>query len=135
MYTATQAEIDDLPWILDSELFGELPYVTRVVGSAIDQMGRQGDPEPTTGQALNVIEEIGEVAEELQASGYKFIGEYRRYRGFARREGDREALLAELSDVVISAMIMFERLEASAEDELKKKLNKIVARGWINKEG
>ena|SRR5438309_9139355 len=74
-------------------------------------------------QAMCVAEEAGE-----------FLGEWRRLKGFARRAGNREDMLSELSDVVISAMIMFWNLGEYAEDHVRAKLLKIVTRGYVNKE-
>ena len=74
-------------------------------------------------QAMCVVEEAGE-----------FIGEYRRVKGFARRAGDREHMMEELADVVISAMIMFNVLGENAEAYIQAKLLKIISRGYVNKD-
>lgn len=74
-------------------------------------------------QAFNVAEEAGE-----------FIGEWRRLNGLARRQGDRAAMLSELSDVIISAMIMFHHLDEDPEQHIRAKLRKIVTRGFVNKD-
>lgn len=119
MYKASDQEIHELEAELSWMDFGTFPSYLAVVACAIDKHGPQGDPDPVLGQALNVVEEAGE-----------FIAEYRRVRGFARRPGDREEMLSELADVVISSMIMFERLDASAEEIITAKLKKIVTRGF-----
>lgn len=120
MYHASRDEIDNLESTLDILDFGNFACYLSIVASAIDQDGPQ-DPDPVLGQALNVVEEAGE-----------FIGEFRRVRGFARRPGDREEMLMELADVVISSMIMFQRLDADPESVIATKLKKIVTRGFNN---
>lgn len=119
MYKASDEEIKNLESELDFLEFGNFYQYLKVVASAIDQYGPQGDPDPVLGQALNVVEEAGE-----------FIGEFRRCRGFARRSGNREEMLMELADVVISSMIMFQRLGADPEAVIGAKLRKVVTRGF-----
>lgn len=132
MYKASDEEIASLEEELPFLDFGMFPGYLAVVASAIDRYGPQGDPDPVAGQALNVIEEIGEAVEELEKLGYKFAGSVRRSRGFARRAGSTEEVGAELADVIISAMIMLERLDLKAEDVITAKLKKIVTRGFNN---
>ena len=132
---ASQENIDRLEADLDFLDFGNFTGYLRTIGAALDKLGRQGDPDPVTGQALNVIEEIGEAVEELDKLGYKFSGSYRRYRGYARRAGSVEDVAGELSDVIISAILMFHRLELDPQTCIAAKLRKIVTRGWVNTEG
>lgn len=101
-----------------------LTGVIEDVSAQIRVNARQGatDEQMTDSQAMNVVEEAGE-----------FIGEWRRLKGFARRAGDREAMLSELADVVISALVMFDQLGEDAEDHVRAKLLRIVTRGYVNK--
>lgn len=104
---------------------GSLISCTEEIAQAIKKYGSQGATgrQWVDSQAMCVVEEAGE-----------FIGEYRRLNGFARRAGDREAMLAELADVVISAMVMFWNLDADPFVYIQDKLMKIVTRGWVNKD-
>ena len=103
----------------------EFVGVINTVGAEIAANSSQGANrnEWVDAQAMVVVEEAGE-----------FIGEYRRNRGFARRAGNREDMLAELADVVISGMLMFYTLREDPEVHIKRKLKKIVTRGYVNKE-
>jgi NTP pyrophosphatase (non-canonical NTP hydrolase) len=103
----------------------EFIVVINTVAAEIAANGNQGASrnEWTDAQAMVVVEEAGE-----------FIGEYRRNRGFARRAGNREDMLSELADVVISSMAMFYTLREDPEVHIKRKLKKIVTRGYVNKE-
>lgn len=123
MYRASEEEIQALEFELGFLDFGNFPGYLKVVASAIDQLGDSGKDDPVTGQAMNVAEEAGE-----------FIGAYRRYRGGARRAADIEEVAFELADVVISSMIMFQRLGLDPEVVISHKLRKIVTRGYVNKE-
>lgn len=123
MYKASREEIDSLEAELDFIDFGNLPDYLAVVASAIDQCGPKGKDSKVTAQVLNVVGEAGEFAEA-----------YRRYRGGARRPGDKEEVAMELADVLISAMIMCERLNLDVESIIGAKLRKIVTRGWNDHE-
>lgn len=123
MYKASQDEIDslenELGWVDLTAFNGYLA----VVASAIDQCGPTGQDDPVTAQALNVAGEAGE-----------FVEAYRRYRGGARRPGSKEEVSGELADVIISAMIMGQRLDLDMEKVIVAKLRKIVTRGWNHHE-
>lgn len=118
---------------MDSYLAEDLPFVhftmlktfIQRVYKEIEGQARQGatDSEWAASQAMCVAEEAGE-----------FLKEYRRYWGFARKPGDRELMLEELSDVVISSFVMFAVLGEDAEEHIKKKLQKVITRGYVNKE-
>lgn len=109
----------------ESFSLGDFTELTGVIAAQIKEHAQQGatDQEWLDSQAMDVVEEAGE-----------FIGEYRRLRGFARRAGDREKMLSELSDVIIASMIMFYLLDADPEDNIRTKLRKIITRGYVNKE-
>ena len=116
--TTTWAEIHNMDM---SEFIG-------VINTVAKEIATYGSQYATTiewadAQAMVVVEEAGE-----------FIGEYRRNRGFARRAGNREDMLAELADVVISGMAMFYTLREDPEFHIKRKLKTIVTRGYVNKE-
>lgn len=91
----------------------------------IEYGARQGssDSEWKASQAMCVAEEAGE-----------FLKEYRRWWGFARKAGDKEKVLEELSDVVISSFIMFAVLGEDAQIHIKEKLRTVISRGYVNKE-
>jgi hypothetical protein len=123
--------VNELPTRLD---MGNFPDVIRYLQNQLRDHGRQGstDMEALDSQFLNVAEEGGEAA-----------GAYRRWRGFARRSGTKEEVLAELADCIISAavgMIYFcDIADAGApsvviQDTLARKLHKIFVRGYVNKE-
>lgn len=114
-----------LEWCVEDLSMGDFASVISDIASTIKYNACQGatDNEWADAQAMCVVEEAGE-----------FIGEYRRLRGFARRAGDREAMLAELSDVVIAAMVMFWNLDADPHTYIQDKLRTIVTRGYVNKE-
>jgi NTP pyrophosphatase (non-canonical NTP hydrolase) len=103
---------------------GNLGDVIDYVSRSIRASSKQGASpvEWRDSQAMCVVEEAGE-----------FIGEYRRLKGFARRAGNREHMLEELADVVISALVMFENLDVDAAAAIEKKLRVIVTRGYVNK--
>lgn len=79
------------------------------------------DQEWIDAQASKLAEESGE-----------FTGAYNRYRGWARREGTREDMLEELSDVVISAFAMFAILDEDAMPHIMRKLRTVITRGYVN---
>ncbi len=125
-------------YLKDEDTRGYLPFdielglnmntltdVIRRVSSEIKLSGNQGATHEQwlDNQAFNVAEEAGE-----------FIGEWRRLKGFARRPGDKDAMLSELADVLISGLIMFSTLGEDAEEHVQAKLLKIVSRGYVNKE-
>jgi NTP pyrophosphatase (non-canonical NTP hydrolase) len=83
-----------------------------------------GDQEWMDSQAMCVAEEAGE-----------FIRAYRRWRGFARTAGSAEDMQEELSDVIISALLMFAVMDYDAQRHIKKKLFKVINRGYVNKPG
>ena len=106
----------------------DLDSLTVIIGEVSDEIksnANQGatEQEWRDSQAMDVAEEAGE-----------FMGAYRRHRGFARRGADADEVLDELSDVIIASMIMFRHLDASAEYYIRRKLQKIVTRGWVNKD-
>lgn len=107
------------------DVLGE-PFLFDILAKELYENAKQGatDQEWRDAQAMCVVEEAGE-----------FIAEYRRHRGFARRAGDRDQMLSELADVIISGLLMFEFLGADAEQHVKAKLKKIVTRGYVNKDG
>lgn len=107
------------------ELFADFPEFGDWLSEQLWNGASQGASwqEWLDNQAFSVAEEAGE-----------FIGEYRRYKGFARRPGDREQMLSELSDVMISSMLMFRLLGEDPEQHIKTKLKKIVTRGYVNKD-
>jgi NTP pyrophosphatase (non-canonical NTP hydrolase) len=115
---------EDLKWLVEDLSFGSLDEVASSVAQEIKHSAQQGatDAEWNDSQAMCVVEEAGE-----------FIAEYRRLRGFARRAGDREAMLSELADVVIAALVMFWNLDADPHYHVQEKLRKVVTRGFINK--
>jgi NTP pyrophosphatase (non-canonical NTP hydrolase) len=117
--------MDDLEWVVENLSMQDFVFVMNEVAEAIKKSSSQGasDEQWRDSQAMDVVEEAGE-----------FIAEYRRLKGFARRAGDREAMLSELADVVIAAMVMFWNLDADAQHYIQKKLVKIVTRGFVNKE-
>jgi NTP pyrophosphatase (non-canonical NTP hydrolase) len=103
----------------------KLTLAVETVASAI-KLGSNQDATPQQwlqNQADCVAEEAGE-----------FLGEWRRLQGFARRAGDRGKMLEELSDVVISALVMFWNLGENPEDHVRAKLLKIISRGYVNKD-
>lgn len=104
--------------------FTQLCLFTEKLAEEIEFYSRQGatDEQWTDAQAFSVGEEGGE-----------FVGAYRRWKGFARRPGTKEELCEELSDVVISAFIMFSRLDEDAMLHIKRKLGKVITRGYVNK--
>lgn len=104
---------------------GQLKDIVGRAAYAIKFHGRQGatEAEWLWSQADCVVEEAGE-----------FIGEWRRLKGFARRAGNREDMLSELSDVVIAALMLFWNLGEDAEQHIRAKLLKIVTRGFVNKD-
>lgn len=108
-----------------SELFRGYEHLVSRIGQDIKDNASQGatDQEWLDSQAMCVVEEAGE-----------FIAEYRRLRGFARRAGDKDQMVSELADVVISATLMFSFLGESMEDAVAAKLKKIVSRGYVNKD-
>jgi NTP pyrophosphatase (non-canonical NTP hydrolase) len=116
---------DYLEWLVQDLSFGSLPETIRAVNAKVRAHGRQGatDQELRDAMAMCVVEEAGE-----------FIGEYRRLRGFARRAGNREQMLSELADVVISALMAFDTFGADAHAAIQVKLAKIISRGYVNKE-
>ena len=121
MTDITQA---DLEWLVEDLSMGSLIEVIDTVADTIKYNACQGatDAEWTDAQAMCVVEEAG-----------KFIGEYRRLRGFARRPGNTEDMLSELADVVIASLVMFWNLDADPYTHIQAKLQKIVTRGWVNK--
>jgi NTP pyrophosphatase (non-canonical NTP hydrolase) len=114
-------------WVdrMDELDLGNLGDVIEYVSRSIRASSTQGatKQEWKDSQAMCVVEEAGE-----------FIGEYRRLKGFARRAGDREHMLDELADVVISALVMFENLDEDPAEAIEKKLRVIVTRGYVNKD-
>ncbi|MHB8272924.1 hypothetical protein [Bradyrhizobium sp.] len=118
-------ENEVLEWLVEDLSLGDLPDVIGTIASTIKYNSCQGatDQEWRDAQAMCVVEEAGE-----------FIGEYRRLRGFARRAGDKDAMLSELADVVIAAMVMFWNLDEDPHAAIQGKLRKIINRGWVNKD-
>src|ERR1700722_13207545 len=118
-------ENEVLEWLVEDLSLGDLPELTGLLAQKIKETSSQGatDQEWKDSQAMCVVEEAGE-----------FIGEYRRLKGFARRDGNREHMLEELADVVISAMVMFWNLDADPHDAIQRKLKKIITRGYVNKD-
>lgn len=76
-------------------------------------------------QAIDVCEEAGELA-----------GAYRRWRGFARRDGSTGQVISEAADVIIAAGV-FLHLFCPDPDIIDKalshKLATVFSRGWVNK--
>lgn len=112
------ADVADLQFRRLTRLMDEL-------AAEIRKYADQGasDLEWRDAQAMCVVEEAGE-----------FIGAYRRWRGFARRDGDIDAVTSELADVIISSFVMFANLQTDAQRTIKQKLAKIVTRGYVNKD-
>lgn len=120
-----QCRHDLLRTQLDSLTFTDFAEFTSELAWTIRDAAGQGSDFTTwrDSQAMCVVEEAGE-----------FIGEYRRERGFARRPGDRDQVLSELADVIISSMVMFAYLGGDPEERIKMKLGKIITRGYVNKD-
>lgn len=76
-------------------------------------------------QAIDVCEEAGELA-----------GAYRRWRGFARRDGSTGQVISEAADVIIATGV-FLHLFCPDPDIITKalshKLATVFSRGWVNK--
>lgn len=115
----------ELAMDLDELSFRDLVSFTEMLAAEIRKHANQGatTDEWRDAQAMCVVEEAGE-----------FIGAYRRWRGFARRPGDFDQVTSELADVIIASFIMFVNLHEDAQVEIKKKLLKIITRGYVNKE-
>ena len=82
------------------------------------------DQEWIDAQSSKLCEEVGE-----------FAGAYNRYRGWARRPGNSADVLEELSDVVISAFVMFAVMGEDAQPHIMRKLRKVITRGYVNPAG
>ena len=74
---------------------------------------------PEWAQVLCVAEEAGE-----------FTAAYRRYTGWARRDGDLGEVAAELADVVITAYVAAERLGIQLDQAILAKQTVIMSRGF-----
>jgi NTP pyrophosphatase (non-canonical NTP hydrolase) len=74
---------------------------------------------PAWAQVLNVVGEAGEFGEA-----------YRRYTGYARRQGNLDEVRLELADVVISAYVAAERLNIDLDDAIADKQCIIMNRGF-----
>lgn len=72
-----------------------------------------------TQQVLNLAEEVGE-----------FVGEFRRYAGLARRNGNFNDMSAELADVIIAAYVAGAVLNIQLDQVINDKLKVIFTRGW-----
>lgn len=115
-------------WLKESVEMMSMSSLFNVISEVASEIKLSSNQDATAeqwldNQAMCVAEEAGE-----------FLGEWRRLKGFARRAGNREDMLSELSDVVISALVMFWNLGEHAEDHVRAKLLKIVTRGYVNKE-
>jgi NTP pyrophosphatase (non-canonical NTP hydrolase) len=115
-------------WLKESVEMMSMSSLFNVISEVASEIKLSSNQDATAeqwldNQAMCVAEEAGE-----------FLGEWRRLKGFARRAGNREDMLSELSDVVISALVMFWNLGEHAEDHVRDKLLKIVTRGYVNKE-
>jgi NTP pyrophosphatase (non-canonical NTP hydrolase) len=105
--------------------FNQLVFFTEDLATVVRYHARQGasDEEWQDAQAMCVVEEAGE-----------FIGAYRRWRGFARRDGSWNDVTKELSDVIIASLLMFAVMNEDAQCHVKAKLYEVISRGYVNKE-
>jgi NTP pyrophosphatase (non-canonical NTP hydrolase) len=105
--------------------FNQLVFFMEDLSQEIRHFARQGasDDEWRDAQAMCVVEEAGE-----------FIAAYRRFRGFARRDGDIKDVQEELADVVIAALMMFAVMDVDSQLYVKAKLWKVITRGYVNKD-
>lgn len=70
-------------------------------------------------QVMCMGEEVGE-----------FIGAARRFMGMARRDGTFEEMAEELAGVVITAYVTAEVFNVKLPEEIERKLNTILSRGY-----
>jgi hypothetical protein len=142
---------------------GSLGRIIQALQDNLKAHARQGADEQTAldSQFIAVSEEAGEAAESMDLldpdmallaallgkHAGRISGAYRRWRGFARRAGTSEDVYSELADVIIVAMVAITHFHEVAEPDdepgdpgdmieivLKRKLDKIFSRGYVNKE-
>lgn len=95
----------------------DLPIAAKTIEANIEAAGF--DESPTVRQVLALAEEVGE-----------FVGAFRRWSGQARRSGSFEDVESELADVVITAFVTAEVLGIKLEQQISRKFDVIMNRGW-----